>query len=244
MMTEPSAPRTLAEATALIQVLWAEVVALRAENAQLRPRRRLIPESFERPKLLVVEGNDPLAIFDRMVTRLGLSDVQVLDHGGIAELPDFLARIQLVSGYSRVASLAVARDAEADPGAAFASVCSALSRAGLPQPARPEQPVGTAPKINVLILPQATAAGSLETLLLQTVAHDPVMPCVEDYLQCISRHLGSPHGTPGQMAKARARVFLASRPAPHLLLGQALDRGYWPWDSPALDHVKQFLTAL
>ncbi|HSD62093.1 MAG TPA: IS66 family transposase [Burkholderiales bacterium] len=38
MMNDPPAPRTLEDALALLDLVWAEVVALRAENAQLRAR--------------------------------------------------------------------------------------------------------------------------------------------------------------------------------------------------------------
>jgi hypothetical protein len=46
------------------------------------------------------------------------------------------------------------------------------------------------------------------------------------------------------MPKAKLHAFLASRPKPDLLLGQAAHTGYLPWDSSAFDLLKQFLQAL
>ena len=44
--------------------------------------------------------------------------------------------------------------------------------------------------------------------------------------------------------KARVQAFLASRPKHVVHLGLAAYKGYWPWDDPAFDHVKQFLCTL
>ena len=38
MLNEAPAPRTLDDALALLDLVWAELIALRAENAQLRAR--------------------------------------------------------------------------------------------------------------------------------------------------------------------------------------------------------------
>jgi hypothetical protein len=81
----------------------------------------------------------------------------------------------------------------------------------------------------------------LETLLLETVADDPVMPCLEAYFECVEQHTGS---QPGNRFKARVQAFLASRSRPGLLLGQAASAGYWRLESQALVHVKHFLQAL
>jgi hypothetical protein len=81
----------------------------------------------------------------------------------------------------------------------------------------------------------------LETLLLETVADDPVMPCLEAYFECVEQHTGS---QPGNRFKARVQAFLASRSRPGLLLGQAASAGYWRLESRVLDHVKHFLRTL
>jgi len=46
------------------------------------------------------------------------------------------------------------------------------------------------------------------------------------------------------MDKARLHAFLASRSEPKFQLGIAADAGYWPWDSPAFEHIQAFLHSL
>lgn len=81
----------------------------------------------------------------------------------------------------------------------------------------------------------------LETLCLQAVVSDPAIKCVDRYLECVAKRMGS---LPGNRDKARLHAFLSSRPKPDLLLGQAASAGYFRWDHPAFDHVKQFLLGL
>jgi hypothetical protein len=93
----------------------------------------------------------------------------------------------------------------------------------------------------VLLLPDGSTPGTLETLCLRAVSANPIVVCVEEYLQCVERGLGS---VPGHRDKARVHAFLASRERPELRVGEAADAGYWPWDDPCFDHVKHFLRSL
>jgi hypothetical protein len=108
-------------------------------------------------------------------------------------------------------------------------------------PAAVEVFEGTRPKVAVMILPDASTGGMLETVCLSAVERDPVMPCVREYLACVAKS-GSP--PPGNTEKARLHAFLASRPKPHLRLGQAAWAGYFPWGSPAFDAMKRLLKAM
>ena len=175
---------------------------------------------------------------------MGLEDIQVQNFGGVDELQGFLRGLQRQSGFAQmVVSLGIVRDAERDATAAFQSVYSALSNAGLRKPDRSEAFEGKKPRVGVLILPDATTAGMLETLFLRSVANDPVMPCVDEYFNCVEQRLSSAK-LPRIMEKARVQVFLASRREPVSPSRWAAHRGYWPWDNPAFDHVKQFLSNL
>ena len=80
----------------------------------------------------------------------------------------------------------------------------------------------------------------LETLCLAAVTGDPVMPCVETYLECVQQYAAAP---PRNLAKAKVQAFLASRDRPGQLR-EAARRGYWPWDDPTFAPMKQFLQAL
>ncbi len=205
----------------------------------------LEPIPITEPKQLAVEGRDAVIFFEALLREMDLAEIQLQNFGGVDELRGFLRGLQRRSGFAQmVVSVGIVRDAERDPTSAFQSVCSALSNADFSNvPDEPGIFVGNTPRIGVLILPDATTAGMLETLCLRSVADKPVMPCIDEYFDCVEQRL-SPTELPRVMEKARVQAFLASTPeyVPHL--GLAAHRGYWAWDSPAFDHVKQFLREL
>jgi len=202
------------------------------------------PVSITEPKQLAVEGQDALVFFQVMLREMNLTEIQLQNFGGVDELRGFLEGLRRQSGFAQtVVSLGIVRDAEQNPKGAFQSVCSALNNTGLDKPNRPEKFAGNSPKVGALILPDATTKGMLETLCLRSVSDDPVMPCIEEYFRCVKKEL-SPTELPKIEEKARLHAFLASRPKPDLLLGEAASAGYWQWDNRAFDHVKQFLRNL
>jgi hypothetical protein len=200
------------------------------------------PKSIIGPKQLLVEGRDAEVFFHALLDHVGLADVQIQNFGGKDELPGFLKALRIAPDFARtVTSLGIVRDAETDPTAAFQSVCSALNGANLAVPAQVLVPAGHSPQVRILILPDAATPGMLETLCLQAVNNDPVIECIEQYFECVEQQTGS---LPDNMHKARVQAFLASRPRPGLLVGQAAHAGYWHLDNPVFDHVRQFVQGL
>jgi hypothetical protein len=193
-------------------------------------------------KQLLVEGRDDEVFFQALICSLGLTGIQVRTFDGIDVLPRFLRAFVRVPGFgSTVRTLGVVRDADANPKGAFQSVCTALHHADLPRPRRAGTPVGDHPTVSVLILPDATTPGMLETLCARAVSSDLASRCVDGFLDCV-KGCGNP--IPGNLDKAWVHAFLASRPKPDLQVGRAAAAGYWPWDHPEFDHVKEFLRSL
>jgi hypothetical protein len=216
------------------------------------------PIAVTRPKQLIVEGRDPEEFFKALLREMGLTqEVQVQNFGGVSELArflqefqDFLEAIRTAPGsegylVQEIVSLGVVCDAERfrSPTDAFKSVCGALCGAGLTAPSQIETFGGSGPKVGVLILPDAATRGMLENLCLRSVENDPVMQCVDEYFKCVERRLPQTE-LPRIIEKARVQAFLASRPEHVAHLGLAAHKGYWSWESPAFNHVKQFLREL
>jgi hypothetical protein len=194
-------------------------------------------EKIERPNVLVVEGEEEKRFFGALLKHLKLQNIQIMPIGGKEQLRRTLKTLALSPNFSEVVSLGVVRDADANPDTAFQSVRDALQAAGLPTPERPLLPVGESPRVAVLILPEVDTPGMLEDLCLRAVAQDPAMGCVEQYFECL-QHKGL--SLPDNMSKAKVQVFLASRQA-GLRLGEAAEKGYWPWDAKSFEQVKDFL---
>lgn len=190
------------------------------------------------PCLLVVEGREEELFFGALIKHLGLQNIQIIPLGGKGQLRQNLRALVASPGFAGVTSLGIVRDANTDPGAAFQSVCDALQNAKLPAPQRPLVPVGSKPRVIVMILPEENAPGMLENLCLKAVAQDPAMFCVEQYFQCLQQRGIS---LPDNESKAKVQVFLASKPKAGLRLGEAAQAGYWPWNARAFDQVKDFL---
>jgi len=170
--------------------------------------------------------------------------VQIQNFGGINELRGFLKALKLVPEFDlTVQSVALVRDAEANAITAQQAARDALKDAGFPVPSQPLIQTGgpPRPRVSFLVLPGGLNNGKLETMCLSSVSVDPAMPCVDSYFQCLHR---AGLALPSNMDKARLQAFLASRPEPGMLLGQAAHAGYWPWPHPAFDQIKQLVQAL
>ena len=199
------------------------------------------PQTLSKPKLLIGEGKEEVDFFTAFLTHLNIGDVQVEQYGGKPGLPSYLKTLVVRPGYLNIVSLGITRDADNSAQSAFQSVCSSLNKASLPVPNQPGEIVGDIPKVSVMILPDAQRNGMLEDLCLDAVSTDPVLPCIDEYFDCVYRTSGRERKN---MAKARIHTWLSSQIEPDKRLGEAAKAGYLPWDSPGFDSLKQFLQAL
>lgn len=199
---------------------------------------------FHYSTLLVVEGRDMFGFFLALLKELGLFNrIEVRNGGGIPDLYDYLAVLPNISGFDAVTSLGVVCDCEADPTLAFRDLCQALRRAGLPVPTAALQPAGGSPppRVQVALLPDAATPGMLETLLWRSLAADPLVACVDQFLDCVRQQTGRSHP---REEKSRIYSYIAAREQPWLLLGQAAHARYFPWSSPVFSEIKAFLQGL
>lgn len=204
-----------------------------ADNQQIRKQH-----------ILVVEGTDEQYFFDALLRNIDISSIQVVSIGGKTQFRSQLGAFKNLPGFSRVDAVGIVRDCDANRQGAFDSVCGALRANELSIPEAPLAFTGSTPRVGVLVMPpQATGTDRmLEDLCLAAVSDDPAMNCVEAYFDCLQAQEINLRET--VVAKARLHTFLASRQDPDLRLGEAAQRGYWPWDSPAFDQVKAFLRQL
>lgn len=202
-------------------------------------------QRIEKTSVLVVEGNDDERFFKALARHLKIEEqIQVVNLNGIGNLQVELKALQKVSGFDKVRTLGIALDADRDAARIFRRIQGALRAADFACPQAPLELAyeGSSPSVLVFILPGNTVdAGMLEDLCLRAVAQDPAMECVNRYFQCLQQRLDE---LPRNMSKAKVQVFLASRERVYLRVGEAADRGYWPWDDQVFDEAKQFLNLL
>lgn len=198
------------------------------------------PIDIQHPHLLIVEGEEDKRFFEALIEYMKLTDVQVLAYCGKTNLRKFLRALVASSGFLKLISLGVVRDADENPQAAFQSVCDALKYVGLPTPHKPLEIAGKKPAVTVIILPEPDSPGSLEDLCLKAVADHPAMTCVDKFFECLKKR-----GLclPDNMSKAKVQAFLASKHRP-LRLGEAAEAGYWPLDHQVFQPVKDIIARL
>lgn len=196
---------------------------------------------IEKPKQLLVEGNDQRNFFEAFIEHLSPSDIQVQNYGSVNGLRSFLMVLVKARDFASVSSIGIARDAEKSARAAFRSVQGALGNAGLFVPAKVgEREVGS-PDVSVLILPGDDEPGMLETLICRTLEGMKVNRCIDDFFECAE---GLPDVSIDKPDKARAFAYLTTRPDPHHSVGVAAKNDVWDLDHPAFDEARDFLKAL
>jgi hypothetical protein len=199
------------------------------------------PISITQPKLLLGEGEDERRFFSALLAHLGIAGIQVEQYSGKTNLKDALEALSKGAGFATVTSLGITRDADGDAVGAFASVCHALTNALLSVPAAHDQSAGATPRVRVWIMPDGRSPGMLEDLCFSAVQSDAAHPCVAEYFQCVLARAGR---QPTNRAKANVHVWLASQPEPDKRLGEAAEKGYWPWVDPTFAPLINFLRSL
>lgn len=201
------------------------------------------PKQIEKPKRLLVEGNDQRNFFEAFIEHLSLKDIQVQNFGGVNDLRDFLLAFVNVNApdYASVKSVGIVRDAEKSGESAFQSVQGALRNADLSVPGKVGERTGGKPGVSVLILPGEDKPGRLETLLCRTFEGTEVDRCIDDFFKCAE---GLPNVSINKPDKARAFAYLTTQPDPHHSVGVAAKNDVWDLDHEVFRETRDFLRAL
>jgi hypothetical protein len=198
------------------------------------------PQPLTKPKLLVGEGKEEVFFFEALLKQLNIADVQLEQCRGKTKLHDYVATLPKRPGFANLTAVGVTRDADNDANAAFQSVCAALGNAQMAAPQTSGTFTAGHPRVGVFILPDCQQSGMLEDLCLASVAGDLAMPCVDGFMRCVENN----GRRPDNIAKARVHAWLASHVVPDKRLGEAALAGYWDWNNPAFDLIKQFVRQL
>jgi len=183
------------------------------------------------PKLLLVEGKDEEGVFDALIKRLPIPEVQIIAYRGKTNLRHFLGAIVSTPGFDNVLFLGIVRDADDNPEGAMQSLQGALQDYDLPVPETPLKRTGSSPAVTVFVLPGDVRTGMLEDLLWNSVPTSQAS-CIATYLECM--RVVSPS------SKNRVHAYLASKKDP-MRVGEAAQAGIWDFVNPAFKEVKEFL---
>lgn len=193
------------------------------------------PENVKLSKLLLVEGETPAHFFEALAKHIGLNKViEIRSFGGNSNFEDVLTALVKGHGFSStVNSLGIIRDAEKDVNAAKKSVEASITKSKLPSQIA----------WKLYILPDNSRPGMIETLCLESIAHQPFFHCVEEYISNAKTHGATfPDGL--AIDKSRLQVYMAAHPEPQMFPGIAASRGYWPFSAEIFAGLRAFLESL
>ena len=200
------------------------------------------PEPITQKKLLLAEGRDA----ELFLVWAGRHfrperDFQVMNFGGIKELTNFLKLLANDESYDdNVETIVVARDAEMDAKAAIDSIQNSMKQADMPVPKKPfEYTQESSLKTAFMIFPGPEyQSGRLEDLCLLTVENDPLLECVDDYLECAK---AKGEQLP-RIHKSKLHCFLAGKKDyAGLPIGLASCEKAWDIDHLALEPFKRII---
>jgi hypothetical protein len=191
-------------------------------------------------KIVFCEGKDDVAVVRGLASHLNL-DLQIEEYGGKDNLPSFLESLQKRPDFAqqKVSAMAVLRDANGDSQASFTSVRARLRQNGFPSPDADATFSESPLRVGIFIV-GVDRHGMIEDVCLNSVSDQPEFSCVDNYFNCIAEKSQRSNFS----SKAKVRVWMASQVDYEYHVGKAAEEGYWPWESPAFDSLKNFLRAL
>jgi hypothetical protein len=206
------------------------------------------PFSPEHPKLVLVEGPDDWHAIVRASEALAIdAKMDVRCYEGITNLSEALETVRKTPyGYDQyVTDVAICRDAEDSYDGAVAAIKQSLANNGLPVPEGPCQfAAGEGTKrVSFYVWPNCQSSGCFEDLVLEGLAEDPAMPCVQQYHGCLAAKQESNELRLDNSSKVRLHALLASRPNATMRPGEAVAAYSW-WQHPAWEHFLKYLRDL
>ena len=200
-------------------------------------------KTLKSDRVLLVEGTDEFNLIGTMLHSWKIGHVQVIEVGGKDKTK---TNLEIVLSDARamgieLSGIGVLRDADAYPTRALQSVADALSSLDLPIPASHGTFVRGTPSVGVFILPDGTTPGAVEHLCWKAVKETPAGRCSNIYLECLeeSGALASKN-----VAKTLVHAYLAAQDDPSARVGEGALKGYWPFDHPVFDPLKEFVLRL
>ena len=205
---------------------------------------------IRKSRVLLVEGIDAYYFWIRACEAYTENEIEVFDFGGNQDLRRFLDIFRDRPNFDAVTSLAIIRDAEADPDAAIKSVQAALQNAKLPVPDAPFTFAEGTPRTAFMLQPGFTTdaagnrvylRGTLEDLCLMTVEDDVCLDCVAQYIECVEAR-----NEPMRWRhKMRLHAFLAGKDRfVGAKIGEAATQGAWDWNHAALAAYRSLLETI
>jgi hypothetical protein len=193
---------------------------------------------INKTKQLIVEGDDEEKVFEKILKKLGLTDIQIQSIGGKDNIGNNLRALKAQRDFHIVNSIAIIRDANDNPKNSFKSVQKALENAILPVPNIPNQKASNGKiETSIFIMPDGCGSkGMIETLFVKSIEDEKIYrDCVTKYLSC-ANEVGFETGP-----KSAVYAYISVQKEPDSMFGISVQKGYWDLSHPCFNKIKEFL---
>ena len=217
----------------------------------------------DKPRLLLVEGTDDEVFFCKLAEYLGISSqIYLVNCKGKNNLSNYLIAILQDGYFASRRHIGIVRDSDYNTDAAFDSVISALDNANKNTNSKNKFLIPSkslvrstgSPSVSVLLVPVGTE-GALEDLVLAALQADPIMSCVNDYFECLTK-VGL-QISKNRVSKSKLSVFISGKIADskqatgrdtrRKFLREAVAMTWWRselWEHESFNDAKTFLQQL
>ncbi|MDP8220315.1 MAG: hypothetical protein P9X26_03145 [Candidatus Stygibacter frigidus] len=191
-------------------------------------------------RLLLVEGKDEENFFNAFFKELDIDNIQIIVTGGKRKLKGNIEALIKIPNFEDIVTIGIIQDSDDNYNATMDRIFNSLDNVGLSSIKQQGLFSSHSPAIGIFIMPGEGEKGALEDLCLKAVHSDPVVTCVESFINCI-REL-----TPSvsKISKRFCAAYLAGKKELVSSVGLAAHKKYWNFSSPVYSNLKDFLFKL
>lgn len=222
-----------------------DISGAKGKNIEIKKRHLILCEGRDEQGFLIAYLNSA-----HLSATPGFSkDIQVMDFGGNDDLPKYLAVLKQTSGFDKVKTLLIVRDAERDASSAVRQIRTALENNGFSAPDGPHRWVrdeeNNGIHIGFLLFPgcdEAPMAGTLEDLcafILKEPDPPKLLEVVDRFLDQLKTERGRDFV---HRFKTRLHTCLAvSDKYVGMKIGEAAKAGAFDWSDERLTPLREFI---
>lgn len=193
-------------------------------------------EEVRKTKILVVEGKDEVEFFYAIFNFLNITDIQVFDVGGKYNFTETFQALINIPNFNKVTKIGIVRDRDDEVvDNILQSLKHTITSIGFQFPIELNEFTKSNPSLGVYIMPNNRDQGMLEDLCLRSKSNDPILTCVDSFLDCLENK-------PRNTSKFKAKCFIAANDPDIASVGIAAHKGIWDFSSEHFNELKEFIS--
>lgn len=193
--------------------------------------------------LILVEGKDEEIVFKNLIKEEFnnyLKNIQILNYTGKNNFKKTFPVLKNISGFEKIETIMIFRDADDSFGDAFLSIKDVIIRNGFSPPERHGSYGKGIIKIGIFILPNLNQNGMLEDLFLECNKDTQKMILSNEFINKVIEVVNT-EDKPKVKSKAISRAYLATLKEDIKDLGIASEKNYWNFQHACFDELKIFI---